>query len=116
MKTPTEYTGGRTEDAIVSWVKKKAGPPVDYKESLADLKTAIETTEVAAVLFSQKGSAELDMFEFIAKTFDGPSFFLSTDPASLTEYGISEPSIVVFKKFDDRRNDYKGNFNTLEIT
>jgi len=46
---PQDYTGGRTSDEIVNWIKKKSGPPAITLESEEDLLKAQEANDVVVV-------------------------------------------------------------------
>jgi len=115
-KKPTEYQGGRTEDTITSWILKRAGPALTIVDSSADLKKQLQSSKVAAVLFAQKGSAEAETFEGVAKSFDGVLFLLSTDSAALSEYGVAEPKVILFKSYDDKEVKYDGAISHAELT
>ncbi|CAG9315654.1 unnamed protein product [Blepharisma stoltei] len=115
-KKPTEYSGGRTEDTIVSWIMKRAGPALTIVDTVADLKKQLGSAKVAGVLFAQKDAAEVSIFEAVAKSFDGPSFFVSTDAAALQEYGVTEPKVILFKQFDDKEVKYDGALTQTDIT
>lgn len=44
-----EYTGGRTQDDIVNWLKKKTGPPADELKSVDDLNKLKKDNEVVVI-------------------------------------------------------------------
>ena len=115
-KNPTDYSGGRTEDSIVSWVLKRAGPAFTIIDSLADLQKKIENEKVVAVLFADKDAAEASVFEYSAKNIEGANFYQVTDQSIADEYKVTKPKVIVFKAFDDGRSDYEGSFNTYDLT
>ena len=51
----------------------------------------------------------------MAKSFDDITFILSTGRGALAEYSVEEPSLVLFKKFDEGRADYTGNIKTKDL-
>jgi len=48
---PTEFTGGRTGEDIVTWLNKKTGPAAASVETVEAAKAAIEGQEVIVVGF-----------------------------------------------------------------
>mmetsp|Transcript_22400 Transcript_22400/g.22090 ORF Transcript_22400/g.22090 Transcript_22400/m.22090 type:complete len:337 (-) Transcript_22400:417-1427(-) len=114
-KNATEYSGGKTEDEIVAWVWKKAGPATIIVDNLSDLKTKLENSKVAVVLFAQKDSPKASIFEKVAKSLEDLKFYLSTDPAALQEYEVTESKVILFKPFDDKQDKYDGKFTEVRF-
>mmetsp|Transcript_32735 Transcript_32735/g.56984 ORF Transcript_32735/g.56984 Transcript_32735/m.56984 type:complete len:481 (+) Transcript_32735:3880-5322(+) len=109
-KNPTEYTGGRTEADIISWIVKKSGPAY-RKVNAAELKETIERNAVVLVLFADEATAE---FEKIAKSVDKVEFVVSTDPSALDSQEAKTGDLVLFKNFDDRKTVYTGDATAIE--
>lgn len=103
-----EYGGGRTENEIVSWLKKKTGPSATELNTAADVKEFTDKRDVAVVgFFSNKDSDLAKAFLKAADGIDDVEFGIST-PAESGELALKEDKIVLFKKFDDLRADYTG--------
>jgi protein disulfide-isomerase A1 len=115
-KDPTEYSGGRTSGSIVEWILKKNKPSFAYVASLAELEVHTESDNVAVVLFAQKDSDEANTFEKVSKVLDGAEFIISTSPEALENFKVTEPSLVVFRKFDEPRVDYSGPLTQPDIS
>jgi protein disulfide-isomerase A1 len=115
-KEANEYTGGRTEDTIVSWVLKRNTPSLSKFTSLSSLQSFSSSHKVLAVLFSDADSDSASTFESVSKSIDSVTFALISDPEALTHYSVDKNSIVLLKHFDDKRVDYKGRLTQLEIT
>jgi len=100
-----DYNGGRTADTIVSWVEKKTGPPAITLDSVEAAKKFVEDNEVAIVgFFAEADSEAAKAFNEVAGANDDYKFGLgNADVAS--EYSVSGDAIVLFKKFDEGRND-----------
>jgi protein disulfide-isomerase A1 len=99
---PLEYTGGRTADTIVSWIKKKTGPATTKISTVEDLEKLKESGEVVVVLVAKE---ESKAFESAAQSQELP-FAVAVNPSAdlLKALGVSAPGhLVVFKKFDDLR-------------
>ena len=113
--TPKDYEGPRDENGIVNWINKRLGPSVQVMDSLAALNDYIEKSNVAAVLFAQKESEEAKVYEGVAKDSEDGFFILSTSAEALAAHKVSEPALVIFKKFDDLKVQYSGNFRAKRI-
>ena len=112
----TEYGGGRTENEIVSWIKKKTGPPA---ASLADadaVKKFADARDVAVLgFFADQESALAKAFLKAADGIDDVEFGIAA-PASSGDLAVTEDKIVVVKKFDDKRADYTGEADAEAIS
>lgn len=47
--TTLEYTGGRAQDQIISWLKKKTGPAADELKTVAELNKLKEAGDVVVI-------------------------------------------------------------------
>ena len=115
-KSPTEYGGGRTEDSIVSFILKKVNPSVTVLDCACDLDKRIEENKITAVLLAQKESPEAAVFEAVSKKIDQVVFLLVISTDALEKYSVTDPFLILFKQFDDKRVDFSGKFTESEIT
>jgi protein disulfide-isomerase A1 len=108
--TPVEYAGGRSADEIVGWVKKKSGPAAVTLSSSADLKKLQADNEVAVLgLFKSLDSDAAKTFNNVAQLVDSAAFAITSEESLFTELSVSgDHAIVLFKKFDEGRNDFDG--------
>ena len=112
----TEYGGGRTEKEIVSWIKKKTGPPAESLGDAEAVKKFTDAREVAVVgFFADKEGALAKAFLKAADGIDDVDFGIAV-PASSGDLAVSEDKIVIVKKFDDKRVDYTGEADAEAIT
>jgi len=112
----TEYGGGRTEKEIVSWIKKKTGPPAESLGDTEAVKKFTDGRDVAVVgFFADKESALAKAFLKAADGIDDVECGIAV-PASSGELAITEDKIVIVKKFDDKRVDYTGEADAEAIT
>ena len=107
---PNDYEGPREADGIVDWVNKRLAPATQVLTTVEALSAYIAKNSVAVVLFAQKGTDEAKAFEEVAQAFGNDYFILSTPIEALIEYQVTEPSLVLFKKFDDKKVRFTGNF------
>jgi len=104
---PIEYNGGRTADTIVTWVEKKTGPPAVALDTVDAAKAFIEDNEIAVVgFFADLESDAAKAFKEVAGANDDYKFAIATTGSDVaTENKVDAESVVLFKKFDEGRND-----------
>eukprot|EP00043_Microstomoeca_roanoka_P005529 m.56301 g.56301 ORF g.56301 m.56301 type:complete len:468 (+) comp13009_c0_seq1:288-1691(+) len=113
---PTEYKGGRTADTIVSYVRKVTGPPAT---ELADADAVTKFTESAQVVivgfFDKLEGDEYNTFIGAASDDEDLSYGVTTDSTAASNAGVSAPAVVLFKKFDEGKNVFDGDFTKGKI-
>jgi len=113
---PIEYTGGRTADDIVNWLNKKTGPPAKTLATVDEAKQFIEKSEVVVVgFFKDVTSATAKAFEEVAASTDDLPFAITAAEDLFKEHKVDKDGIVLFKKFDEGRNDFDGEFTAENI-
>jgi len=100
----SEYNGGRTEAEIVAWMKKKTGPVTRPLSTVAEVESFAEGSEVAVVYFGTAAD-QLEIFQRVARANDDILFGTTDNAEALTKFGVSAGTVVLFKKFDEKRND-----------
>lgn len=116
--TPSDYNGGRTAEEIVQWLKKKSGPPAVTLSTSEELKKFQEDNEVCVVgFFKDLESEEAKSFTKVAQGVDSAAFGVVSEQALFDEASLSgDKAVVLFKKFDEGRNDYtEGDFSVDEL-
>eukprot|EP01017_Pseudomicrothorax_dubius_P007214 TRINITY_DN121_c0_g2_i3.p1 TRINITY_DN121_c0_g2~~TRINITY_DN121_c0_g2_i3.p1 ORF type:complete len:487 (-),score=179.29 TRINITY_DN121_c0_g2_i3:185-1645(-) len=117
-KVPSEFNGGRSESEIVDWIKKKVLPPSSQLQTADAAEKFVADHEVAVIYFGEEGTADYNNYVSTARGFDD-LFFAHTSSAEIAaNYGIndlSNPRVVLFKKFDEGRNDFDGRFDGDEL-
>jgi len=113
---PIDYTGGRTADEIVNWLKKKTGPAAKTLESADEVKKFAEDVEVAVVgFFSDAESTAAKEFLKAAAGIDDLPFAVVYKSDVAKENKVDGDAVVVFKKFDEGRNDLTTDFEDEKI-
>jgi hypothetical protein len=97
-----KYNGGRTEDTIVQWIKKKTGPPSEQLTGealvakIGAVKKAVAFVGATdSALFAAHVAAAKD--PSIAESFE---FYHTTDETVAADLGLSGPGLVVIRNFD----------------
>jgi protein disulfide-isomerase A1 len=78
-----EYTGGREEDTIVSWIIKKTGPP-STEATCEELAKHIEENKLVIVHFGQESDEARTAHVSFAQEDDKFMFFHNSDAACAT--------------------------------
>jgi len=114
--TTLEYTGGRAQDEIISWLKKKTGPPAEELKSVADLNKLKEAGDVVVIgaFKDTDGDAALAFLQ-VAKTVDGIPFGMTSNKDVLKELQVTDDAVVLLKKFDEGRNDLTSSIDENSI-
>lgn len=110
-----EYNGGRTEKDIVNWMRKKttgqAVKPLKDQKELDDFKKA---NEVCIVYFGDNAD-DLKEIEMVAREYEDYVFGKVSDKAVMEQNKAKDRSIVLFKSFDELRNDMTDPINKKNI-
>ena len=104
---PLDYNGGRTESEIVSWMKKKTGPASKSLNTIEEVENFKNSADVSIILFGD----ESDEYLRVARTNQEIIFGQCSTQECFDNYKVNKGTVVLFKKFDEGRNDY-----TSEIT
>jgi protein disulfide-isomerase A1 len=105
-----EYNGPREKDGILNWLRKKTEPsttPLGDSESVEKAKT---DNEAVGVFFGGEDSEEFGLWKKITQSFDDMVFHHVLDADLAAEYGVDGVGVVLFKQFDEGRNDFEGEF------
>jgi len=112
---PIEYEGGRTSSEIVAWIRKKTGPASKQYTSVSEVESFQSGNEVAVVFFGEASRSSFSVYESTAKGYDDVTFGHCVTQECLSHFKATQDSVVLFKKFDEGRNDFDGKFETDEI-
>ena len=111
---PTDYTGGRTTDTIVSWINKRMGPPA--KEVTGDdLAAQVKDAKTLVVFFGDASSDEFKAFESAASKDDKRTFLYSSNADDAKTHGATAPAVVFFRNFDEPKVTYEGQWESSDI-
>uniref|UniRef100_A0A8B9IN63 Protein disulfide-isomerase n=1 Tax=Anser cygnoides TaxID=8845 RepID=A0A8B9IN63_ANSCY len=106
---PREYTAGREADDIVSWLKKRTGPAATTLTDVAAAEALVDSNEVAVIgFFKDLTSEAAKEFLLAAESVDDIPFGISSSDDVFSKYQLSKDGVVLFKKFDEGRNNFEG--------
>jgi len=106
--TPTDYSGPRKADGIISYMVKQSLPAVTEVTGTnhAEFKEADKIVIIAYLESSTESPAPA--FSAVAeKHRDDYLFGLSVDSAAATDAGVTPPAVIVYRKFDEPRIEFK---------
>lgn len=100
----SEYNGGRDEESIVRWVKKKSGPPAETVNDIDHLKKLEKKNDVFVVgYFSAFEGKDFEAFLNGARVGEDVLYTQTTSKEVATAAGITgdkTPAIVMVKNFE----------------
>ncbi|KAM9537502.1 protein disulfide-isomerase [Guaruba guarouba] len=106
---PKEYTAGREAEDIVSWLKKRTGPAAAALSDAAAAEALVESSDVVVIgFFKDSASEAAKEFLLAAEAVDDIPFGISSSADVFTKYELSKDGVVLFKKFDEGRNNFEG--------
>ncbi|GIY26064.1 protein disulfide-isomerase [Caerostris darwini] len=107
-----EYNGGRTADEIIRWLKKKTGPPAVDLTSVDAAKQIVDNNEVVVIgFFKNQDGPEAKIFKSVATEMDDFAFGITSDDDVYSELKAFKDGVILFKKFDEGKNEYEGELN-----
>ena len=113
---PVDYKGGREAGSIVDWVEKKAIPPAIALGSSEEIKKFVDNNEVVVIgFFKDQDTKEAKNFFEVANAMDDINFGIVTDTDAFIVNKVTNDGVVLFKAFDEGRNDYVGAANVDEL-
>eukprot|EP00249_Psilotum_nudum_P006666 c19966_g2_i1 orf=88-1899(+) len=118
---PKPYASHRTQDAIVSWVKKKIGPPVTEVLIVHDAETILETGNTIAVAFFDKFEGpEAEEYTSAARQEDDVLFYQTKNEDVAEVFNIKKgtkaPALVLLKNLPEKVSHYDAEFERGRIS
>ena len=96
---PVDYAAGREAEDIVTWLKKKTGPPAETLSTKEAVEKLIDSGEAVAIgYFSDPNSDHAKAFLSAASRIDSLPVGIVTDEGVTKAVEAEQGSIVVYKK------------------
>jgi len=97
-----EYNGGRKSPDIVSWLKKKTGPPCKPVTTVAEVDAEVAAAHFAVLgAFKDQASAGGAAYTAVARDTDGVVFMVTDNDDLMKEFGVADGSVVAVRDFAD---------------
>ncbi|CAI7568132.1 unnamed protein product [Penicillium pancosmium] len=106
---PKPYGGARQTDSIVSYMTKQSMPAVSdvTEDNLEEFKT-LDKIVIIGYVGSDDKTADKSFADFAESQRDNYLFGVSHDAAIAKAEGAKQPSIVLYKDFDEKKAVYDG--------
>ena len=101
---PIDYKAKRTEKDVINWVRKKSSPPARKLTTFSDVEDLQKNNDVCIVYFG-KNEDDLKAFIKVAEKNEDLPFAIVEDEEIAKKFNAKQKSVVLFKKFDEKRND-----------
>jgi len=99
-----EYGGGRTEESIVNWVEKKAGPSAVSLNSVEETSAFVEGKDVVVIgFFPDQTTDAAKAFLATADTIDEFQFGVTSSEDIASKYKVEGEAVLLLKTFDEGR-------------
>ncbi|CAH8392741.1 unnamed protein product [Eruca vesicaria subsp. sativa] len=114
------YSGGRTKETIVTWVKKKIGPGVYNLTTLDDAEKVLTSgNKVVLGYLNSLVGAEHDQLAAASKADDDVNFYQTVNPDVAKMFHIDpeskRPAVVLVKKEAEKISHFDGEFVKSDI-
>ena len=105
----SDYQGGRTGDAIVSWILKKTGPAsLEVTCDALKEKTAADKFTIAFFGADLTDAMYTEAHVKLSDSEEKVGFVHNTDAACAAEFGAKQPGLVFFRQFEEKSVVYTG--------
>ncbi|XP_029433097.1 protein disulfide-isomerase A2 [Rhinatrema bivittatum] len=104
---PMAYTGRSDAGGIVKWMHRQTGPSAIVLEEEVGAEKLINSQELVAIgFFKDLTDPDVKIFHKIARNTVDITFGITDQVALFQKYGVTKDTIVLFKKFDEKRVDF----------
>uniref|UniRef100_A0A3Q3W0E7 Protein disulfide-isomerase n=1 Tax=Mola mola TaxID=94237 RepID=A0A3Q3W0E7_MOLML len=106
-KQPIDFTGKRSSEGIIQWLKRRASPGLPVLDSVDSAVQFIDAHNITVVgFFDDLESEAAKVFKDLYLDKADTEFAVSANPEVFQKYEVKENSVVLFKKFDEGRADF----------
>ncbi|KAK2918762.1 protein disulfide-isomerase A2 [Channa argus] len=106
-KQPIDYSGKRSVEGIIQWMKRRAGPGAAVLESAKAAAHFIDAHNITVVgFFDDLEGDSAKVLKELAFEMTDVEFAMTAAPEVFQKYEVKGSSVVLFKKFDDGRADF----------
>ena len=101
---------------MLDWLDKKLGPPAKILTSLKEVKKFIAENEVVVVgFFSEAGGEEAGKYNLACLDYEDYPVAITHLQEAQDHYKVGDNSVVLFKKYDEKKVVYEGDLETNKI-
>ncbi|XP_057699393.1 protein disulfide-isomerase A2 [Corythoichthys intestinalis] len=106
-KQPVDFTGKRTVAGIIQWLKRRTGPGAQVLDTVDSAAQFVDAHNISVVGFFK--SLESDVakeFSELVMDMTDTEFGITASPEVFQKYELKSDTVVLFKKFDNGRDDF----------
>uniref|UniRef100_A0A8C4N4U3 protein disulfide-isomerase n=1 Tax=Eptatretus burgeri TaxID=7764 RepID=A0A8C4N4U3_EPTBU len=102
-KKPRHYKGDHNAAGILAWLARRTGPIAYELDTAASAQALLNKSDTVVLAFFNEPEGEQKRFYLeVADDFDVILFGVSSKPEVFLEFGVTEDSVIVFKKDEGR--------------
>jgi len=119
LESPSEYSGGRTESTILSWITKRESPALTVVDNSNSYKEHLDRDQIILVGFFPKDASQVQTLKEISENVrEYAMTLLVTDENVAKEVNAKWNSLRLIVNSDGKKNevDYDGDVNTASVT
>ena len=109
-----EYTGGRKEQEVINWMRKKTGPATKLIQSTEDIDKLKKDNDVALIYFGNNKN-ELDEYTKVARKNEDFPFANVENEEIAKKLGIKMGTVVMFRNFEEPQKELSGSLTSKKI-
>ena len=109
-----EYTGGRKEQEVINWMRKKTGPATKLIQSTEDIDKLKKDNDVVLIYFGNNKN-ELDEYTKVARKNEDFPFANVENEEIAKKLGIKMGTIVMFRNFEEPQKELSGSLTSKKI-
>ena len=109
-----EYTGGRKEQEVINWMRKKTGPATKVIQNAEEIDKLKKDNDVVLVYFG-KEKKELDEFIKVARKNEDFPFANVENEDIAKKFGIKMGTVVMFRNFEEGKKELTGDLTSKKI-
>ena len=102
--TYIKYKGQRTAKDLIDWARKKSAPPYTLIKTLEEIEK-IKNDNKISIFYFGKEEKDITIYKTLAVKYEDIPFYSIEDEKLAQIYKVVPRSVVIFKKFDEKRND-----------
>ena len=109
-----EYTGGRKEQEVINWMRKKTGPATKLIQSTEDIDKLKKDNDVVLIYFGNNKN-ELDEYTKVARKNEDFPFANVEKEEIAKKLGIKMGTVVMFRNFEEPQKELSGSLTSKKI-
>ena len=109
-----EYTGGRKEQEVINWMRKKTVPATKLIQSTEDIDKLKKDNDVVLIYFGNNKN-ELDEYIKVARKNEDFPFANVENEEIAKKLGIKMGTVVMFRNFEEPQKELSGSLTSKKI-